>query len=113
MRFKLIPTISYTRFISVKVVLPYLVNFGPFLTNLVHQIGEKTEKNSDKILLSYHFFYPSLFLNIKICSILSSSKKFYILPNGHKISISDTPVSIEINLQWNVSLCFKKRGISL
>ena len=37
-----------------KVVLPYLVNFGPFLTNYVHQIGEKTEKNSDKILLAYH-----------------------------------------------------------
>ena len=29
----------------IKVVLPYLVNFGPFLTNFIHQIGEKTEKN--------------------------------------------------------------------
>ena len=92
----------------IKVVLPYLVNFGLFLTNYVHQIGEKTDKNSDKILLAYHFYGPSLFLNIKVFIILSTSKKFYILQNGHKISISDTPVSIEINLQWTVSLCFQK-----
>ena len=65
-----------------KVVLPYLVNFGPFLTNFVHQIGKKTEKNSDKILLAYHFYGPSIFLNIKVFIILhvSTSKKFYILP---------------------------------
>ena len=61
-------------------VLPYLVNFGPFLTNFVHQIGEKTEKNSNKILLAYHFYGSSLFLNIKAVIILSTSKKFYILP---------------------------------
>ena len=90
-----------------KVVLPYLVNFGPFLTIFVHQIGEKTEKNSDKILLAYHFYSSSLFLNIKVFIILSTRKKFYI-QNGHKFSISDTPVSIEINLQWTVSLCFQK-----
>ena len=63
-----------------KVVLPHLVNFGPFLTNFVHQIGEKTEKNSDKILLAYNFYGSSLFLNIKDFIILSTSKKFYILP---------------------------------
>ena len=63
-----------------QVVLSYLFNFGPFLTNFVHQIGEKTEKNSDKILLVYHFYGPSLFLNIKVFIILSTSKKFYILP---------------------------------
>ena len=32
---------------DIKVVLPSLVNFGPFLTNFVHQIREKTEKNYD------------------------------------------------------------------
>ena len=63
-----------------KVVLPYFVNFGPCLTNFVNQIGEKTEKNSDKILLAYHFYGPSLFLNIKVFIILSDSKKIYILP---------------------------------
>ena len=61
-------------------VLPYLVNFGPFLANFVHQIGEKTEKNSDKILLTCHFYGPSLFLNISVSIILSTSKKFYFLP---------------------------------
>ena len=60
-------------------VLPYLVNFGPFLTNFVYQIGEETEKNSDKILLTCHFYGPSLFLNINVFIILSTSKKFYIL----------------------------------
>ena len=54
--------------------------FLTFLTNFVLQIGEKTEKNSDKILLAYHFYGSSLFLNIKVFIILSTSKKFYILP---------------------------------
>ena len=61
-------------------VLPYLVNFGPVFTIFVYQIGEKTEKDSDKILLAYHLYGSSLFLNIKVSIILSTSEKFYILP---------------------------------
>ena len=83
-------------------------SFGLFTDQFDHHIGEKTEKNSGQILVTCHFYGPSLFLNIKDFIILSTSKKFYILQNGHKFSISDTPVSIEINLQWTASLCFQK-----
>ena len=65
---------------SVKVHQPYLVVLDCLLTSFDHHIGEKTEKNSGQILVTCHFYGPSLFLNIKDFIILSTSKKFYILP---------------------------------
>ena len=65
--------------IYVKVVQPYLVVFDCLLTSYDHQIGAKTEKNFDQILMALHFYYVSLFLNIKILIIQRTSKKFSIL----------------------------------
>ena len=95
-------------------VLPYLVNFGPFLTNFVHQIGEKTEKNTKTILLTCHFYVPSVFLNINVSIILSTSKKFYILPKWFEIQHNFQTHLSPLKSTYNELLAyvFKKLGSS-